>query len=154
MPCYKNGGCGVYEMYSCSECPASKPFYKCKHCESFSSCFKIWEKGVYTVVCDNWTHLKAHLNIQKEQEEEKIRKQKEEKMKREAEKENNALKENDSLIKNIKNLFRTEVCVHIPCGSQRCDASDEWIEGCRTYQLFLEDINKVIKKYQDFKNCN
>lgn len=27
MPCYKSGGCGVYEMYSCSECPASKPSY-------------------------------------------------------------------------------------------------------------------------------
>lgn len=27
MHCYKNGGCGVYEMYPCSECPASKPEY-------------------------------------------------------------------------------------------------------------------------------
>ena len=27
MDCYKNGGCGVYEMYSCSECPASKIEY-------------------------------------------------------------------------------------------------------------------------------
>ena len=27
MSCYKSGGCGVYEMYSCSECPASKPEY-------------------------------------------------------------------------------------------------------------------------------
>lgn len=27
MVCYKSGGCGVYEMYSCSECPASKPEY-------------------------------------------------------------------------------------------------------------------------------
>lgn len=27
MACYKSGGCGVYEMYSCSECPASKPEY-------------------------------------------------------------------------------------------------------------------------------
>lgn len=25
MACYRNGGCGPYEMYSCSECPASKP---------------------------------------------------------------------------------------------------------------------------------
>lgn len=27
MSCYKRGGCGVYEMNSCSECPASKPEY-------------------------------------------------------------------------------------------------------------------------------
>ena len=27
MSCYKDGGCGVYEMYSCYECPASKPEY-------------------------------------------------------------------------------------------------------------------------------
>jgi hypothetical protein len=27
MTCYKDGGCGAYEMYSCSECPASKPKY-------------------------------------------------------------------------------------------------------------------------------
>lgn len=25
MKCYRDGGCGVYEMYSCSECPHSKP---------------------------------------------------------------------------------------------------------------------------------
>lgn len=25
--CYRTGGCGPYEMYSCSECPASKPEY-------------------------------------------------------------------------------------------------------------------------------
>ena len=27
MACYRNGGCGPYEMYSCSQCPASKPEY-------------------------------------------------------------------------------------------------------------------------------
>ena len=31
MSCYKSGGCGVYEMYSCSECPASKPEYVSKN---------------------------------------------------------------------------------------------------------------------------
>jgi len=31
MACYKNGGCGAYEMYSCSECPASKPEYAYKN---------------------------------------------------------------------------------------------------------------------------
>lgn len=28
MACYRDGGCGPYEMYSCNECPASKPDYK------------------------------------------------------------------------------------------------------------------------------
>lgn len=27
MNCYRSGGCGPYEMYSCTECPASKPEY-------------------------------------------------------------------------------------------------------------------------------
>ena len=27
MACYRSGGCGPYEMRSCSECPASKPEY-------------------------------------------------------------------------------------------------------------------------------
>lgn len=25
MSCYRSGGCGIYEMYSCNECPYSKP---------------------------------------------------------------------------------------------------------------------------------
>ena len=27
IPCYRNGGCGPYEMRSCYECPASKSDY-------------------------------------------------------------------------------------------------------------------------------
>ena len=27
VKCFRNGGCGPYEMRSCSECPASKPEY-------------------------------------------------------------------------------------------------------------------------------
>ncbi len=27
MTCYRNGGCGPYEMLSCGECPASKKEY-------------------------------------------------------------------------------------------------------------------------------
>lgn len=27
MKCYRNSGCGQYEMYSCNECPASKEEY-------------------------------------------------------------------------------------------------------------------------------
>lgn len=28
IKCYRDGGCGPYEMLSCSECPASKSTYK------------------------------------------------------------------------------------------------------------------------------
>ena len=28
IKCYRDGGCGPYEMLSCSECPASKPTQK------------------------------------------------------------------------------------------------------------------------------
>lgn len=31
MSCYRKGGCGPYEMYSCYECPASKPEYAQKY---------------------------------------------------------------------------------------------------------------------------
>lgn len=31
MSCYRKGGCGPYEAYSCSECPASKPEYANKY---------------------------------------------------------------------------------------------------------------------------
>ncbi len=30
MKCYRNGGCGPYEMYSCHECPCSKKEYLLK----------------------------------------------------------------------------------------------------------------------------
>lgn len=39
MPCYKSGGCGVYEGLSCNDCPASKPEYifrdesPCRECD-------------------------------------------------------------------------------------------------------------------------
>lgn len=31
MTCYRSGGCGPYEMYPCSKCPASKPEYANKN---------------------------------------------------------------------------------------------------------------------------
>ena len=31
MTCYRNGGCGPYEMLPCNECPASKPEYRHKY---------------------------------------------------------------------------------------------------------------------------
>ena len=39
MPCYKNGSCGPYEMYSCSECPASKPEYALRNQEEGKTSF-------------------------------------------------------------------------------------------------------------------
>lgn len=44
MACYRSGGCGPYEMRSCSECPASKPEYlnkksSCKYCGSENNDF-------------------------------------------------------------------------------------------------------------------
>lgn len=40
MSCYRDGGCGPYEMCSCSECPASKPEYRIRN------------KGVAPVLCN------------------------------------------------------------------------------------------------------
>lgn len=69
MKCYKNGGCGVYEMYSCSECPASKPIYRCKNCFSYSQCKDIILKGVFDVKnCSGFSHLKEKILREKEAE--------------------------------------------------------------------------------------
>lgn len=62
MTCYKNGGCGIYEMYSCSECPASRPEYlnkneseateitiDCKFCQyPFKHCAKYYIQTGYS----------------------------------------------------------------------------------------------------------
>lgn len=40
MSCYKDSGCGPYEMCSCSECPASKPEYRIRN------------KGAAPVLCN------------------------------------------------------------------------------------------------------
>lgn len=138
MECYKNGGCGVYEMYSCSECPASKPIYKCRNCHQFSVCHDVWEKGCFSVACDFWNDFKKYHNILKEEEEKRLKKIKEEKIQKEQE-----------LI--IKSLFRHKVCPYIPCGSQRCDASNEWLDGCRTFKEFKCSIEEVIEKYKNYK---
>ena len=36
-----------------------------------------------------------------------------------------------------KEKFLREVCPNSMCGSQRCDGSDEWLEGCRLYKEYL-----------------
>ena len=49
----------------------------------------------------------------------------------------------------IKDLFLKEVCQQIPCGSQRCDRSDEWLEGCRRYKDFCDKVKALIKEARD-----
>lgn len=137
MKCYKNGGCGVYEMYSCSECPASKPTYRCKNCLSYSQCKSIALKDVFVVEnCSSFPHLKE--KILREKEAEQALKEKK-------------LREAEANEYPIKSLFRNEVCPNIPCGSQRCDASDEWLDGCRTFQEFKMSISEVIEKYKNYR---
>lgn len=65
MACYRSGGCGPYEMRSCSECPASKPEYMRRQiCPDATSApplkkgetvkIKVFlnEKGVRCAMCD------------------------------------------------------------------------------------------------------
>lgn len=47
MACYRNGGCGPYEMRSCNECPASKPQYLNKDKKFLT------EKEFVQKYCDN-----------------------------------------------------------------------------------------------------
>ena len=37
MACYRKGGCGPYEMRSCTDCPASKPEYANKYNEAVAA---------------------------------------------------------------------------------------------------------------------
>ena len=43
----------------------------------------------------------------------------------------------------IAELFLKIVCRDYPCGSQRCDGSHEWIEGCQLYQEFKKNIEET-----------
>ena len=137
MECYKSGSCGVYEMYSCSECPASKPTYRCKNCLNYSQCKNIILKGVFVVEnCSSFPHLKEKILREK-----KAEQALKEKKLREAENNENP----------IKALFREQVCPHIPCGSQRCDASNEWLDDCCAYQEFKTSILKAVNIYKNYK---
>ena len=50
-------------------------------------------------------------------------------------------KEVDTLI---KELFIKGVCKEYSCGSQRCDCSDEWLEGCKLYKEFETEVKGLI----------
>ena len=49
----------------------------------------------------------------------------------------------------IKDLFLKEVCHKIPCGTQRCEGTAEWLDGCLRYRDFRDKIKKVIKETRD-----
>lgn len=69
MTCYRNGGCGPYEMCACNECPASRPEYAdtntpvanaahlvyCRDCRhiTFSDCYGECGKGYLGIVQPN-----------------------------------------------------------------------------------------------------
>ena len=36
----------------------------------------------------------------------------------------------------VQELFLESVCKNYNCGSQRCDRSEEWLEGCKLYREF------------------
>ncbi len=69
MTCYRKGGCGPYEMLSCSECPASKPSYiMTKHlgCPLCNMKPIFDPEGKYMlrestrpIACGTWTMLKV-----------------------------------------------------------------------------------------------
>jgi len=69
MACYRDGGCGPYEMLSCNECPASKPSYlererkKCSLCSIKPVFFggkqwSQWDSSI-SLADGGWTGLRA-----------------------------------------------------------------------------------------------
>lgn len=63
MACYKSGGCGVYEMRSCSECPASKPEYATKNKEA-EWVYDHWCEFKCSN-CGNWSNSKPYKGREK-----------------------------------------------------------------------------------------
>lgn len=51
-----------------------------------------------------------------------------------------------SILTDIQILFLKTVCKNIACGSQRCDGSVEWLEGCQRYIQFKNDVFISINK--------
>ena len=85
--CYKTGSCGSYEMYSCEECPASKPIYKCLHsCEHLEIC-KCHIMTGHHLSCPYYSNLSAYVMksktcVDKNQKEEETKKVKVTKMRK------------------------------------------------------------------------
>ena len=67
MACYKSGGCGIYEMYSCSECPASKSEYANKYFEETKKTGIIGKwKSILIGNCFNCLHAEDGSKIGKD----------------------------------------------------------------------------------------
>ena len=49
----------------------------------------------------------------------------------------NEKKEKEKKIKELQKKFLDTVCKESNCGSQRCDGSEEWLEGCKLYKDFM-----------------
>ena len=46
----------------------------------------------------------------------------------------------------VQELFLESICKNYNCGSQRCDRSDEWLEGCKLYKEFKNGVEDLISK--------
>ena len=46
----------------------------------------------------------------------------------------------------IQELFLDGICKEYLCGSQRCDRSEEWLEGCKLYKEFMNGVEDLISK--------
>lgn len=61
IKCYRTGGCGPYEMYSCHECPANNPVYHClKECGHIEICKSHILTG-HILSCPNYSDLSKHV---------------------------------------------------------------------------------------------
>lgn len=54
----------------------------------------------------------------------------------------NEISKEESLLQDI---FLKRICENTNCGSQRCDCSPVWVNGCKLYQEFKEDIIAFIQ---------
>jgi len=54
MACYRSGGCGPYEMLSCSDCPASKKSYIKKSKFAVGECVRIVKTEAFPYIQETW----------------------------------------------------------------------------------------------------
>ena len=47
----------------------------------------------------------------------------------------------DFIEKNDYRVFLDKICKSYNCGSQRCDGSEEWLDGCKMFQDFKRSYN-------------
>ena len=49
----------------------------------------------------------------------------------------------------VETVFLRGVCKNYMCGSQRCDGTHEWIEGCQLYREFKETVENKMAELLD-----